>query len=124
MKMIGLIALAVSLTCDCARAEDPFWDEWARYFQRIDTISVASGDARQVNAVTHIINPWPRYVRNRRIPADGQRMVRAIQNYKNGGKSASSGAAGAPGGSTTSGAGGGGAAGGGGDAGGGYLPGQ
>lgn len=119
MKMIGLIALAVSLTCDCARAEDPFWDEWARYFQRIDTVTVASGDARQVNAVTHIINPWPRYVRNRRIPADGQRMVRAIQSYKNGGKPASSGAAGAPGGITIGGAGAGG-----GDTGGGYAPGQ
>ena len=55
----------------------------ARYFQRIDTITVTSGDARNVNAVTHIIDPWPRYVRNRRIPANGQRMVGAITRYRN-----------------------------------------
>ncbi len=47
---------------------------------------MTAGDARDVNAVTHIIDPWPRYVRNRRIPGDGQRMVRAIERYKNGGR--------------------------------------
>lgn len=63
--------------------DDPFWDDWARYAERIDTLSVASGDARNVNAVTHIINPWPLYARDRRIPANAQRMVGAIDRYQN-----------------------------------------
>jgi hypothetical protein len=104
MKLTGLIALMILTACGAASAQDdrlqcnclvvpppanvgvqddPFWDEWGRYFQRIDPISVVSGDAREVNAVTQIIDPWPPYARNRRIPANGQRMVGAIDRYQN-----------------------------------------
>jgi hypothetical protein len=83
-KLTGLIALMILTAHGNARAgDDPFWDEWARYFQRIDPISVTSGDARNVNAVTHIIDPWPPYARDRRIPANGRRMVGAINRYQN-----------------------------------------
>jgi hypothetical protein len=83
-KITGFVALLILMACGDARAaDDPFWDEMARYFQRIDRVSVASGDARNVNAVTHIIDPWPRNVRNRRIPANGERMVGAISRYRN-----------------------------------------
>jgi hypothetical protein len=104
MKLTGLIALMILTACDAARAQDgrlqcnclvvpppgyagvqddPFWDEFGHYFQRIDPVSVVSGDAREVNAVTQIIDPWPPYARNRRIPANGQRMVGAIDRYQN-----------------------------------------
>jgi hypothetical protein len=104
MKLTGLIGLMILTACCTARAQDgrlqcnclvvpppgyagvqddPFWDEWGRYFQRIQTGSVVSGDAREVNAVTQIIDPWPLYARNRRIPANGQRMVGAIDRYQN-----------------------------------------
>ena len=103
-KLAGLIALMILTVCGAARAQDgavqcncfvlppgahalpqddPFWDEMGHYFQRIDTSSVVSGDAREVNAVTQIIDPWPLYARNRRIPANGQRMVGAIDRYQN-----------------------------------------
>ena len=83
-KLTGLIALMILTVCGGARAgDDPFWDEWARYFQRIDPISVTAGDAKNVNAVTHIIDPWPPYARDRRIPVNGQRMVGAINRYQN-----------------------------------------
>jgi hypothetical protein len=103
-KLTGLIALVIltaggtaraqdgRLQCNClvlppvnyaGVQDDPFWDEWGRYFQRIDTNSVVSGDAREVNAVTQIIDPWPRYARDRRIPVNGQRMVGAIDRYQN-----------------------------------------
>jgi hypothetical protein len=103
-KLTGLIALVILIAGGTARAQDdrlqcnclvlppvgyagvqddPFWDEWGRYFQRIDTNSVVSGDAREVNAVTQIIDPWPRYARDRRIPVNGQRMVGAIDRYQN-----------------------------------------
>ena len=104
-RKISVVALMLCMTCLGAHAQDgpfpcncfvlppsspyalpqddPFWDEIGRYFQRIDTISLVSGDARQVNAVTHIIDPWPRYARDRRIPANAQRMVGAINRYQN-----------------------------------------
>jgi hypothetical protein len=104
MKPTGLLALMILSACGTAFAQDgrlqcnclvvppanyagvqddPFWDEIGRYFQRIDTNSLVSGDAREVNAVTQIIDPWPPYVRDRRIPANGQRMVGAIDRYQN-----------------------------------------
>lgn len=84
MKLTGLVALMTLTACGAARAGDyPFLDELTQYAQRIDTLSVASGDAKDVNAVTQIIDPWPRYARDRRIPANGQRMVGAINRYQN-----------------------------------------
>ncbi|WP_024516324.1 hypothetical protein [Bradyrhizobium sp. Tv2a-2] len=56
-------------------------DEMDRYFQRSETITVTAGDAKQVNAVTHIIHPWPRNVGDRRIAYDGRRMSAAVQRY-------------------------------------------
>ena len=60
------------------------WDQdpFAQYFERKDTIVSGAGDARDVNAATQIIDPWPRYVGNRRIPANGERMSGAIERYR------------------------------------------
>ncbi len=84
-KLVGLIPVITLLACGAARAGEtyPIWDEFIRYFQRIDTGSVVSGDAKDTNAVTQIINPWPRHARDRRIPANGQRMLGAIERYQN-----------------------------------------
>ena len=56
-------------------------DEVDRYFQRSDTISMSAGDAKQVNAVTHTINPWPAYVGDRRIATDARRTGAAVGRY-------------------------------------------
>jgi hypothetical protein len=56
-------------------------DEMDRYFQRSDTITMSAGDAKQVNAVTHTINPWPRYVGDTRIAYDAQRTGAAVRRY-------------------------------------------
>jgi hypothetical protein len=83
-KIIGLTVLTVLIACGFARAGDyPFLDEVTRYAERIDTITVASGDAQDVNAAIQIIDPWPPTARNRRIPVNGQRMVGAINRYQN-----------------------------------------
>jgi hypothetical protein len=58
-------------------------DEVDRYFQRSDTITMSAGDAKQVNAVTHTINPWPRYVGDRRIAYDARRVGTAVTRYSN-----------------------------------------
>jgi hypothetical protein len=56
-------------------------DEMSRYLQRSDTITMSAGDAKQVNAVTHTIHPWPRYVADRRIATDARRTSAAVQRY-------------------------------------------
>ena len=56
-------------------------DEMSRYLQRSDTMTMSAGDAKQVNAVTHTINPWPRYVQDRRITTDARRTDGAVQRY-------------------------------------------
>ena len=78
--IIGSAAFAASLTCSGAWAWDQ--DPVAQYFERKDTIVSGAGDARDVNAATHIIDPWPRYVGNRQIPANGERMSGAVERYR------------------------------------------
>src|SRR6266436_8939106 len=56
-------------------------DEVDRYFQRSDTITMSAGDAKQVNAVTHTIHPWPRYVGDRRLASDARRVGAAVTRY-------------------------------------------
>jgi hypothetical protein len=56
-------------------------DEMDRYFQRSDTITMSAGDAKQVNAVTHTIHPWPSYVGDRRIAYDARRVGKAVTRY-------------------------------------------
>src|SRR3954454_21459743 len=56
-------------------------DEMDRYFQRSDTLTMSAGDAKQVNAVTHTINPWPRNVGDRRIAYEAQRVGPAVNRY-------------------------------------------
>jgi len=59
-------------------------DEMDRYFQRSDTITLSAGDAKQANAVTHTINPWPSYVGDRRIVAEAAKTRGAIARYRSG----------------------------------------
>ena len=80
--IIGWATFAVSLACSGAWAWDQ--DPAAQYFERKDTIVSGAGDARDVNAATHIIDPWPRNVGNRQIPANGDRMARAVKRYREG----------------------------------------
>jgi hypothetical protein len=76
-----VIAIGVSLTAaDAAFA----WDQYlfGQYMQRNDSITLDAGNARDINANTHVIDPWPPYVGNRRIPADGERMSGAMERYR------------------------------------------
>ena len=59
-------------------------DEMDRYFQRSDTVTLGAGDAKQANAVTHTINPWPSYVGDRRIVAGAAKTGGAIARYRSG----------------------------------------
>src|SRR5262249_46016124 len=48
------------------------------YVRRSDTIALNAGNAKDVNAATHVVDPWPRYVNDQRIPSNGERMVGAV----------------------------------------------
>jgi hypothetical protein len=74
-------------------------DEWggSNYLARKDTITTSAGNAKEVNANQHIIDPWPPYAADRRIPGNGARMQKAIECYE--------GTAAASGGASNSGAG-------------------
>ena len=57
-------------------------DEMERYYQRSETITLSAGDAMRVNAATHILQPWPPGVGDRRIAFDAQRLRSGIQRYR------------------------------------------
>ena len=50
-------------------------DEMERYVQRSDTLTMSAGDAKEVNARQQMLNPWSPGVGDRRIPADGARII-------------------------------------------------
>jgi len=52
------------------------------YTQRVDNVTLSAGNAKEVNSRIHEVDPWPRYVANTRIPANGERMARAVERYR------------------------------------------
>lgn len=54
----------------------------AEYIDRKNTIAFSAGNAVQTNIVTHVTDPWPAHSRNKNFAADGQRMQRAVENYR------------------------------------------
>jgi hypothetical protein len=64
-----------------AQIYDPV-DAAQMYAQRVDKVTLSAGDAQAVNTRIHEIDPWPRYVRDKRIAVNGQRMVRAVERYQ------------------------------------------
>jgi hypothetical protein len=54
------------------------------YYDRRDTISLASGEAMAANRVTHVIDPWPPASANRNIAYSGEKMQVAAERYRTG----------------------------------------
>ena len=84
MRTRHIIAFAVLVGGSLASSAALAWDQnpFAMYFQRSDKITLWEGDAKAVNSATHVIDPWPRYVGNRRIPGNGDRLSRAVERYR------------------------------------------
>ena len=57
-------------------------DEFQAYVRRTDRMTMTSGDAKEVNAVTQIPTPWPRGVNDRRIVTDSAHMQRPLDWYR------------------------------------------
>ena len=86
MRTRHIVAFVVFVGGSLASFAAPAWDQnpFAMYFQRSDSITLWEGDAKAVNSATHVIDPWPRYVGNRRIPVNGDRLSRAVERYRQG----------------------------------------
>jgi len=81
--MIASLTIAVFSAGSPARAGEVIYDDFAvPYLQRIDSISPGAGNARAFNNAIHVIDPWPRQSGNRHIPANGERMVGAVERYR------------------------------------------
>jgi len=83
VKLTGFSALVFAVAASAALAGDQsFEDFFGYYFHRTDSVTVGAGDAKNVNAASEMLDPWPPYVRNRRLPANGSRMTGAVQRYE------------------------------------------
>jgi hypothetical protein len=80
------VALLLICLCTAARAGDYYYDFSGPYLRRQDGITRGPGNGKAVNTVTHMIDPWPRHVRDRHIPGDANRMVGAVERYRNPGR--------------------------------------
>ena len=69
--VLTLTALAVTLS-GCSTL----------YFDRRETVVPYAGDAKAVNQVTMMVDPWPPYSRNRNIAFNGERMQGAVERYR------------------------------------------
>jgi hypothetical protein len=81
MKQALLLICAGLALCGCKTYGN---DEGARYLQRSDTITLSAGDAKEVNARTHMLVAWPPGVNDARIPMQGTRAARAMECYRQG----------------------------------------
>jgi hypothetical protein len=88
MKAIAPIAVAALLVWAgaAAQAGELRYDFSGPYLQRKDSITPGAGNAKAVNTVTHMVDPWPPYAGNRRIPGNGERMAGAAERYRDASK--------------------------------------
>lgn len=57
-------------------------DATQEYLQRSNTITLSAGNAQEVNSRVQMLDPWPAYVGDRRIPVDGERMAGAVERQR------------------------------------------
>ena len=77
IKPVAAAALATILGAMLSGCSDMYYD-------RRDTISLASGEAMAANRVTHIIDPWPPHAANRNIAYNGEKAAVAAERYRTG----------------------------------------
>jgi hypothetical protein len=70
---LALIALAAS--CALSGCSDI-------YFDRRETIVPSAGNAKAVNQITMMVDPWPPYSADRNIAFNGERMQGAVERYR------------------------------------------
>ena len=56
----------------------------SEYLDRRDTISLNGGNSVASNAVTQMVDPWPRVSADKNIAFNGQKMETAVERYRTG----------------------------------------
>jgi hypothetical protein len=75
-KTVGkALALAVSLGAILTGCSDI-------YFDRRETVALGADDHIAVNMAAQMVDPWPRYVGNKNIAYNGERMQAAAERYR------------------------------------------
>jgi hypothetical protein len=54
------------------------------YYDRRETVSLGADDHIAANRVEQMVDPWPRYVGNKNIAFNGERMQAAMERYRHG----------------------------------------
>jgi hypothetical protein len=52
------------------------------YYDRRETVALGADDHIAANRVAQMIDPWPRYVGNKNIAFNGERMQAAVECYR------------------------------------------
>lgn len=52
------------------------------YFDRRETVALGADDHIAVNRVSQMVDPWPRYVANKNIAFNGERMQAGVERYR------------------------------------------
>jgi hypothetical protein len=81
MKAIAISGLTATALAGCSGAP-PFDDPVRPYLQRTQTITLGAGNAKEANEAIQVIDPWPRYAYDTRIPGDGARLADAVERYQ------------------------------------------
>ena len=81
---IAIAFLAASLTLAGCSSTVGFDDPFADYLQRTALVSTTGGNAQAANIAMQTATPWPRTANDTNIPANGARLVKAINRYESG----------------------------------------
>jgi hypothetical protein len=52
------------------------------YYDRRETVALGADDHIAVNSVEQMVDPWPRYVGNKNIAFNGERLQGAVERYR------------------------------------------
>ena len=74
-KTTSLAVLALAASCVLSGCSDI-------YFDRRETVVPYAGDAKAINQVTMMVDPWPPHSANRNIAFNGERMAGAVERYR------------------------------------------
>jgi hypothetical protein len=86
---IAIASLAAFLMVAGCSSTVGFDDPSADYLQRTALVSTAGGDSQAGIVAMQAATPWPRYSNDTNIPANGARIVKAINRYESGSAGAS-----------------------------------
>ena len=91
MRNILAATMLVGLAVTISACNTEYHNPAIPYVQRTDTVTFGASNSQDVNSAVQTIDPWPRYVGDRRIPGNGARMVGAVERYEGSAKGKPSG---------------------------------